>query len=119
MGTWAAGPFGNDAALDLTGEVVENLMEFIDAFLAEPYIDETFDEGFAAMALLNLVMETTPTRPWDLEASAVRDPAPIVAAFLRCFDEQIDGMEPRPTFKVEQRAALVAECDRFSALLTG
>lgn len=115
MGTWAAGPFGNDASLDFVGDVVDRRMRSVDAFLAEPEIDETFDAAFAAVALLNEVMARTPTRPWDRAAGDVRDPKPIVDALLSCYDTQIDGMGPDPTFKAEQRAALVAECERFTA----
>ncbi|WP_408629679.1 DUF4259 domain-containing protein [Anaeromyxobacter oryzisoli] len=94
MGTWDAGPFGNDAAMDLVGTVVDSLMETVDAFLANPRIDETFDEGFAAIALLNEVMQRTAARPWR-DGGGVAGP-PIREAFLRCFDEQIDGMDPAP-----------------------
>lgn len=119
MGTWAAGPFGNDAAADFVMDVVARLMEPVDAFLASPEIDETFDEAFAAVALLNGLMARSSARPWDAAAGERRAAGPIVAALLACFDEQIDGMGPAEGFKEEQRAALVAECDRFAALLKG
>ena len=119
MGTWAAGPFGNDSAADFVGSVVDKLMEPVDAFLASPEIDETFDGAFAAVALLNEVMSRTPTRPWDYERQETRAPEPIVAALLACFDEQIDDLDPDDAFKNEQRAALLAECERFTRLLGG
>jgi len=119
MGTWAAGPFGNDMAADFVGGVVDGLMEPVDAFLAEPEIDETFDEAFAAIALLNEVMTRTPTRPWDAKARAKRAAAPIVEALIACFDEQIDSMGPDEDYKREHRAALVAECERFTKLVDG
>lgn len=115
MGTWDAGPFGNDAAMDLVGTVVDSLMETVDAFLADPRIDETFDEGFAAIALLNEVMQRTPARP-SRDGGGVAGP-PIREAFLRCFDEQIDGMDPAPGLKDAQRAALDAELARFVRFL--
>jgi len=62
-------------------------------------------------------MEHTPTRPWDRQAGAVRDPGPIVEGLLRCFDEQIGGMQPEPSFEAEHRAKLVEACDRFRAFL--
>lgn len=115
MGTWDAGPFENDAAMDFVSGVIDSLMESVDAFLRDPRIDETFDEGFAAVALLNEVMQRTPARPW-------RDGGPLVAApirdaFLRCFDEQIDGLDPEPGFRTAQRAALEAELARFVRFL--
>lgn len=119
MGTWAAGPFGNDQAMDWIGETLAGLMEPIDAFLEEPEIDETFDEAFAALAVINEVIELSGARPWDDEASDVRAATPITTALLKCFDEQIDGMQPDPDYKAEQRAALVATCKRFEALVKG
>jgi hypothetical protein len=117
MGTWAAGPFGNDMAADFVAGMVDRLMEPIDAFLAEPEIDETFDQAFAAVALLNEVMTRSPARPWDRAAQTTRAAEPIVTALVRCFDEQIGGMGAHPSFEAEQRAALVAECERFERLL--
>jgi hypothetical protein len=115
MGTWDAGPFENDAAMDLVGEVVDGLRAPVDEFLAAPQIDETFDPAFAAVALLNEVMTRTPARPW-WDGKGPK-PGDVRAAFLRCYDEQIEGMDPDPDFKVAQRAALVAELDRFVRLL--
>jgi hypothetical protein len=118
MGTWAAGPFGNDAALDYVGGVLDQLMEPVREFLASPEIDETFDPAFAAIALMVGVMEATPSRPWDAAAKREVDPAPICAAMLTCFDEQIDSMEPDADFRRDQRSALVATLDRFAARFT-
>ncbi|MEZ4399738.1 MAG: DUF4259 domain-containing protein [Kofleriaceae bacterium] len=116
MGTWQAGPFGNDAALDFVGSVIDHLMSAVDEFMAAPEIDETFDAAFAAIALLNGVMAHTPSRPWA-DGAAV-DGGPIRTAMLACFDEQIDGMAPAADFKQDQRAALVATLDTFVDFLT-
>ena len=115
MGTWAAGPFGNDAALDFVGGTIDRLMKPVNEFLASPQIDENFDPAFAAIALLNLIMARTPSRPWA-RGGTVKG-APIREAMLRCFDEQIDSMGPDEDYKREQRAALVAELDAFVAKL--
>ncbi len=113
MGTWAAGPFGNDAALDFVGDTLTALMAPVNEFMASPEIDETFDAAFAAIALINGVMAATPCRPWA--DGAVVDAVPIRAAMLRCFDEQIEGMAPDAGFERDQRAALVATLDAFVA----
>jgi hypothetical protein len=115
MGTWAAGPFENDAALDFFGEVMDVLMEAVNDFVAAPEIDETFDPAFAAIALLNVVMQRTPSRPWS--GDGIVHGGPIRDAMIRCFDEQIDGMDPDPDFKRDQRASLVATLDTFVQLL--
>ncbi len=56
---------------------------------------------------------------WDYDKQETRAPQPIVAALLACFDEQIDDLDPDDDFKTEQRAALIAECERFTQLLGG
>lgn len=117
MGTWAAGPFGNDAALDFVGASLTELMEPVEEFLESPEIDETFDPAFAAIALMNAIMALTPCRVWG--DGEQLDGEPIRAAMLACFDEQIASMEPAPGFEQEQRAALVAELDRFVAFQRG
>jgi hypothetical protein len=111
MGTWEAGPFENDAALDFVGEVIDQLMVPINAFMDSPEIDETFDAAFAAIALLNAVMDLTPSRPWSGDNPV--GGAPIREAMLSCYDEQIDDMDPDPEFKTDQRTALVAALDTF------
>lgn len=116
MGTWAAGPFGNDAALDFVGSTFDFLMKRVNEFLESPEIDETFDPAFAAIAMMNELMAITPSRPWAKGGQV--DPAPIRLAMLRCYDEQIDGMEPDGDFKRDQRAALVAALDVFTAKLS-
>ena len=85
MGTWAAGPFENDAALDFVGDVVDQLMAAVNAFIESPEIDETFDEAFAAIALLNAVMERTPTRPWS--GDGMVDGGSIREAMVGCYDD--------------------------------
>ncbi|MEZ4361362.1 MAG: DUF4259 domain-containing protein [Kofleriaceae bacterium] len=115
MGTWAAGPFGNDAALDFVGSALDHLMSAVNEFLDDRQIDETLDAAFAAIVLINSVMEQTPSRPWGEDGQVKGEP--IREAMLTCFDEQIDGMKPDPEYKREHRAALVSALDRFVALL--
>jgi hypothetical protein len=116
MGTWDAGPFNNDAAMDFVGEVFDSLMEPVREFMDSPEIDETFDAAFAAIAVMNDLMTRTTGRPWDRDH--VLQPEPIIAAMVHCFDEQIDGMDPDADFKTHHRAALIAELDRFQSLLS-
>jgi uncharacterized protein DUF4259 len=116
MGTWEAGPFGNDAAMDFVCGVIDHIMGAVDEFMAGPQIDETFDAAFAAIALLNSIMSVTPARPW--RNGEVVDGKPIGAALIRCFDKQIDDLQPKADFKVAQREALVAAVERFAAFLS-
>ncbi|MEP9395312.1 DUF4259 domain-containing protein [Gordonia sp. VNK1] len=116
MGTWAAGPFGNDKALDFVGDVVDQLTEPIAEFLESPSIDETFDEAFAALAPLNEVMARTPVRPWGGDGPSAGD---LRVTFLRCYDDQVGDMGAGEQFSPDQRAALVAELDRYAGLHGG
>src|SRR5262249_20119316 len=110
MGTWAAGPFENDAALDYLGDLVDRLENTILDFVAQPLVDDTLDAAFAAVALLNILAEHTPTCLRQPEAArGWRE------VFLRCYDEQIDRLKPDPTFKVQQREALMRELDQLVA----
>jgi len=118
MGTWDSGPFANDDAADYVADLVDHLIEPIDAFLADPQIDETFAVAFASLTLLNQVMAVTPTRPWDPDARDVRDPQPIVEGLLACFDEQMGSMGADDAFIDAQRAKLVAQTERFTAFLS-
>jgi hypothetical protein len=110
MGTWEAGPFENDAALDYLGTVVDGLEKAILEFVAEPRIDDTLDPALAAVALLNVIAKHTPAVLRHPEAAREwRD------AFLHCYDEQVDGLHPDPAFKVKRREAILGELDRLVA----
>ncbi|MBS2027799.1 MAG: DUF4259 domain-containing protein [Deltaproteobacteria bacterium] len=101
MGTWAAGPFSNDAALDYVGDAVDEICNTLDAFMEAPAIDEGFDEAFAAVALLNVLSQHTPAAPPEPER--VKE---WQKAMLECFDAEIDSMQPDAAFKRDHRAAL-------------
>jgi len=114
MGTWDAGPFENDAAADFAADVMDKLMEPVLRFVEEPMIDEGFDEAFAAIALANAFMKLSPARPWK-DGKAL-DCKLIAKALLKCFDEQIDDMDPEPEFKSKHRTSLAATLNEFVAL---
>jgi hypothetical protein len=110
MGTWGAGPFQNDAALDFVGEIRDQLVEAIESFVRAPRIDEGFDEAFAAVALLNLVAGGSPAyRPKPEDARRWRE------ALLKCFDEQIEELSPQEGFVEQQRGALLGHLDMLIA----
>jgi hypothetical protein len=114
MGTWAAGPFGNDMAMDFVGEVFDMLMEPVDIFMESPEIDETFDEAFVAIAMLNQLMQITEARPYKPNGV---DGRAIAGELMRCFDDGIDDMAPDDDFKHDHRAALVTATNTFVSLV--
>ncbi|MBI4821745.1 MAG: DUF4259 domain-containing protein [Deltaproteobacteria bacterium] len=108
MGTWAAGPFSNDSALDFVGDVTDDLIKAIEDFVESPEIDETFEPAFAAVALLNVIGKAVSAYiPEPEQVRMWRD------VFLACYDDQIDGMDPDPKFKREHREALEGELDQL------
>jgi hypothetical protein len=110
MGTWAAGPFGNDHGLDYVGEVIDGLMDSIFEFIDRPRLDENFDQAFAALALLNIIdHKLTVPLPSSAEADVWK------RSFLQAFDEQVDALRPDKTYKRAQRKALEKELDRLVA----
>lgn len=106
MGTWAAGPFGSDAALDFVDEKVSELVATVKACVDDPQIDDGFDEAFAAVALLNAVLRASETSTPTAD-EALRWRNTLIAAF----DDQIESVNPQGDFKERQRAALLLELD--------
>jgi hypothetical protein len=117
MSTWAPGPFGNDAALNLSGTVVDSLMEHIDRFLQTPDAEGAFNQAFAALAILNEIIARTPTRPWDPEAGRSRDANEIVTALEKAFDRRSGDLDT-PELNDARRQALQLECARFVLLMS-
>ncbi len=110
MGTWAAGPFGNDKGLDYIGRTTDGLLETIFEFIDAPRIDVNFDEAFAALALLNILGEK------------VRAPLPSAAEvdvwkriFLHTYDSQIDELAPDGAYKRAHRQSIEKEFGQLLA----
>ena len=119
MTTWGAGPFQSDAGIALAGEITENLLSRIVEFANDPSKDDRFDEAFAAIALINRILEA---------GAPVAVPNPDDArrwraTLLEYFDLQPDGEHdgspllgrPMPTGH-PRRPVLATELDRFVAL---
>ena len=118
MGTWAAGPFENDAALDFTDDIATQLVEAVESFVRSPRIDGGFDEAFAAVGLLNVIAKGSDS--FGMAGSPITVPEPgdarrWRAAMLECFDEQIEELSPKAGFVEAQRAKLVEHLDRLVA----
>jgi hypothetical protein len=107
MGTWAAGPFGNDKGLDYVGTVVDGFLCTIFEFVEQPR-DESFDQAFAALALLNILdQKVTLALPSAAEVDVWR------RIFLTTFDAQGDAFRTDKSFKRSQRRALEKEFERL------
>jgi len=107
MGTWAAGPFGNDKGLDYVGGVVDGFLGAILDFIENPR-DESFDQAFAAIALLNIIdQKVTVPLPSAAEVDVWR------RIFLTTFDAQGDAFRTDKTFKRSQRRSIEKEFERL------
>lgn len=110
MGTWDAGNFDDDSALDWLGtEVYDRLVGAIEDGLGE------HDEGngaeiMAAVEILALICENTPMIPPRAE-----DVARWRKAYLETWHGYIDGLDPAPGFKEARRQAIEATFDRLAA----
>jgi hypothetical protein len=116
MGTWAAGPFESDEALDFVDDMAARLIDAVESFVRNPQIEEGFDTAFAAVGLLNVVVAGSPAL--IPAGSPVGLPSPEDArrwreAMLKCFDEQLEELAPQPGFAGEQRAKLVEHLGRL------
>lgn len=108
MGAWGEGNFQNDAALD----TVASIADVVDKELVPPAEVEDVDLVMAAVAIRKALVEhchaTPPERP-ALEA--------LKAVVLAVYDEQIDGLKPKPGYKENRRRTIVETFDQFLGLL--
>ncbi|MDY7232494.1 hypothetical protein [Hyalangium rubrum] len=108
MGSWAAGPFGNDKGLDYVGEVVDGFMSVILDFLEQPRLGEGFEQAFAAVALLNILdQKVTVPLPSAEEVDVWK------RVFLTTLDSQPDAPPSDKGLQRSQRRAVEKEFDRL------
>jgi len=107
MGTWAAGVYGNDAALDWMGDLIGSLSGEINENIAD------FDEGngdslLAALdtiAVLCANSGNAPPKPAEVDGWHRN--------YFRCFDTYITGLDPDVEYLEAQRKVI---SDVFSRL---
>jgi hypothetical protein len=112
MGTWGAGHFESDAALDRIGELIDSLGAEITELLEEDDfgIDEGFDEAVALVEVVRVIHTSAGTAP----------PRETVVnkwrkRLLKVFDDQIEDMDPAEGFAKARRAAIVKTFDELAA----
>lgn len=104
MGTWAAGNFDSDGALDYVGEIIDQLTNTIASCLEEG--NAGLDEGgeselMPSVAIIKVLSEhcgAAPPKPDVIQSWRNQ--------YLAIYDEQIDGLDPDPAYKVERRATI-------------
>jgi hypothetical protein len=112
MGTWNAGNFDNDSALDYVGDLIDQLTNTINSCFEDDNAD--LDEGgegelMPSVFIIDLLSQhcgAAPPKPDVIESWCDR--------YVKIYDEQIDGLEPDPEFKVNRRKVVA---DTFSSLI--
>ena len=112
MGTWDAGIFDNDAALDLVGEIVDDLQRRMEGWFGEeePFIEDgegLIPPSIAIMQLLSANCGAAPPKP-DLIAR-------WKTKYLKLWDEQIDDLDPEEGFKKARREVLARAFKQLEA----
>jgi hypothetical protein len=115
MGTWGAGNFDSDYALDFLDAEVRRHVEAIEGIFAD---DELFqlDEDAEAVLIPNVFILGLLCEHCRAHLPATIDVGSWKARYLAMFDREIDGLEPAPGFKDERRFVIAATFDRLAAL---
>ena len=102
MGTWSAGNFQNDAALDFVEDVLKTATTEVEAFSASPRGGiEDLDVVLAGMAIHLALHEHCNASAPNLDlALNLREKV------LRIYDEQIDSLKPKDDHKAQRRAII-------------
>src|SRR5262249_31322174 len=105
MGTWGAGNFDNDSALDYMGEVEEELVRRIEDILADE--DRcALDEDGEGVLMPTLEMLSVLHEQCHLGLPERETVQRWKAQYLAVFDDQIDGLDPKPGYKEARRAII-------------
>ncbi len=112
MGTWDAGTFDSDAALDYVGDMIDQLTETVNSCFDNDNAD--LDEGgegklMPSVSIIGLLSQHCGAAPPKADVvESWRD------RYLAIYDEQIDDLDPDPEYKINRRKIIA---DSFSDLL--
>ena len=117
MGTWDAGIFDNDCAMDHVCEFTGKMIQEIDEAVADPSeleCDEHWGHVMPAHIemLLSLHRDAHGLLPDPDKAVVWRD------TYMSVWDEYIDKLKPKPDYKIKRRAVLVSLFERLLAAST-
>ena len=107
MGTWAAGNFDSDGALDYVGSIIDDLAARIDGVFADEgaaYLDEDAEAVIMpSVDILSVLHEHCHAAP--PKTAVVTD---WKTRYLALFDEQIGGLDPDGDYAAERRTVIEA-----------
>jgi hypothetical protein len=118
MGTWGAGNFDSDYALDFLDSEVQRQLDTIERIFAD---DELFqlDEDAEAVLLPSVFILCLLCEHCHAHLPASHDVAQWKACYLAMYDRQITAMEAAPGFQDERRFVIAATFDRLAELARG
>ncbi len=115
MGSWGAGNFQNDQALDYLGEVMRSLVGKLEEIIDHPIRAEADEpsnfEVMAAVEIITVLCENLNAVP----------PKPELVAkcqdtFLNAWEKSIDALSPKSGFKEERRAVIAESFEKLKAI---
>lgn len=115
MGTWGAGNFENDGALDYLGNLVASLIATVNECLADPD-RSSLDLGGEAVVMPSVDIIALLCERYDAPAPGESLVARWHEQYLRIYDEQIDSLDPRPDYKEHRRATIEQTFERLESL---
>ncbi len=115
MGTWGAGNFDNDGALDYAGSVIDKFTARIEeCFSGEDLADLDEDGETVLMPSVEMICVISE------RCGAAPPRADVVAGwrerYLRIYDEQIDSLEPADGYTDERRKVIEETFTRLERL---
>jgi len=114
MGTWGAGNFDSDGALDYIGEVADGLEDRIEECFADEESSALDEDGetvlMASVAILSVLCEHCKAPP----------PKPDIVArwkqrYLDIFDEELHSLETVQGYTEERRAVIEETFNKLQA----
>jgi hypothetical protein len=114
MGTWGAGNFENDYALDYLGELMDQLVSTVEeCFEEEDGAD--LDEGGEERLMPSVAIMTLLSREFGAHPPKAEVVARWKKRYLKIYDDQIDGLDPSDDFKSDRRKTIEETFDSLIA----
>jgi hypothetical protein len=119
MGTWGPGNFDDDTAADHLSSITARLRDEIVKAMAEGDVELEPDEYWGVAVPCNVeLLALLAEQHWV--GVVLPDAATVTEwkrRYLAVWDACIDGLQPKPAYRRDRRAALVATFDRLLALV--
>jgi hypothetical protein len=109
MGTWGAGNFADDRALDWLGEFVDGLVGLIEEGMADPEAGSSHPLGAQLEALAVLCEQLNAVPPEPTRVARWR------AKYVRTWEDDLRTWEADPQYAADRRKVIETTFDRLAA----